>query len=283
MIQQFSRIQIACEQVQQTIEDYSHLLGRAPCWQGDIVEQSAVLGQPTVQFPAAWFAVENTLLELLPLAALTGDESAPARSGLCGFSLQVTELATMADTLCGELVERSYQTASGTKVAAELSDLFVDGRLQERIFRLDTTQANGLHISLTATPLLALPQGDVEQLRVDHIVLRSNDGDACAALFADLLGLRLALDQYKPEWGGRMLFFRSGKLTLEVIAPDDGLKAGDYFWGFALKIADLEAEYQRLTDSGVALSEIRAGRKPATRVVTVKSHSGGIPVLLVGR
>ena len=42
--------------------------------------------------------------------------------------------------------------------------------------------------------------------------------DDYAALFNGELGIRLALDQDVPQWGGRMLFFRTGKLTLEVIA-----------------------------------------------------------------
>ena len=53
-------------------------------------------------------------------------------------------------------------------------------------------------------------------LLVDHLVLRTVDADACIALFAQELGIRLALDKTVPAWGGRMLFFRAGKLTLEA-------------------------------------------------------------------
>lgn len=47
-------------------------------------------------------------------------------------------------------------------------------------------------------------------LRVDHLVLRTTSAAACIDLFGDQLGIRLALDQTVPEWGGRMLFFRTG-------------------------------------------------------------------------
>ena len=53
---------------------------------------------------------------------------------------------------------------------------------------------------------------------VDHIVLMSSDAEDCIRLFGDRgFGMRLALDRQVPEWGGRMLFFRCGKMTLEVI------------------------------------------------------------------
>ncbi len=37
----------------------------------------------------------------------------------------------------------------------------------------------------------------------------------------------------------------------------------------------------RLRAAGVSLSELRKGRKPGTRVATVKSHCLGLPTLLL--
>jgi len=172
--------------------------------------------------------------------------------------------------------------ADSQATSSTLEALFVEGVYTERLYGLDVDEANGLRIHLTEANLYPLATDNVVQRRIDHIVLRTNDGDACVRLFAEQLQLRLALDQEKPAWGGRMLFFRTGKLTLEVIAPEGGLKAGDYFWGFALKIADMDAEHARLQSAEVNISELRDGRKPGTRVATVKSHSGGVPALLVG-
>jgi catechol 2,3-dioxygenase-like lactoylglutathione lyase family enzyme len=121
--------------------------------------------------------------------------------------------------------------------------------------------------------------GPVPAMRVDHLVLRTTDADACIALFETQLGIRLALDKTVPEWGGRMLFFRAGKLTLEVIASDKVEKSA--FWGIAYQCPDLETAAEVLSARGVALTEVREGRKPGTRVATVKSHCLGLPTLLI--
>ena len=116
---------------------------------------------------------------------------------------------------------------------------------------------------------------------VDHVVLRTSDADDCIRLFGDDLGMRLALDQQVPEWGGRMLFFRCGKLTLEVIQGKDAPEE-DHFWGITYLCDDLDATLSALDGAGVAHSGNRLGRKPGTRVATVKSHCLGIPTLLIG-
>jgi len=115
---------------------------------------------------------------------------------------------------------------------------------------------------------------------VDHIVLRTNDAQACIALFRDALGIRLALDKTVPQWGGRMLFFRAGKLTLEVIESQEE-SDGNYFWGLALKHSQLEDLTAEVQKRGVVCSEVREGRKPGTQVASVKSHCLDIPTLLV--
>jgi catechol 2,3-dioxygenase-like lactoylglutathione lyase family enzyme len=120
-----------------------------------------------------------------------------------------------------------------------------------------------------------------DELSVDHLVLRTRDADACVELFGERLGIRLALDRTVPEWGGRMLFFRSGGMTLEVIASPD-FDQQDCFWGIAYQTPDIDRAWQRMTRAGVELSAVRAGRKPGTRVATISSHHSGIPALLVG-
>ncbi len=118
---------------------------------------------------------------------------------------------------------------------------------------------------------------------VDHLVLKTNDADDCIRLFGEPgLGLRLALDQDVPEWGGRMLFFRHGRMTLEVIQFAEDPPAHDCFWGITYQCGDIEATVAALDARGVAHSPIREGRKSGTRVVTVKSHCLGLPTLLIG-
>ncbi len=117
---------------------------------------------------------------------------------------------------------------------------------------------------------------------VDHVVLQTRDADACIALFRDQLGLRLALDQTVPEFGGRMLFFRHGKMTLEVIQHLERPPEQDFFWGITYLCQDIDATVAELDRRGVAHSPVRQGRKPGTRVTTVKSHCLGLPTLLIG-
>ena len=125
------------------------------------------------------------------------------------------------------------------------------------------------------------PAAQNSELKVDHLVLRTADADDCVNLFSVGLGIRLALDRDAPQWGGRMLFFRVGKLTLEVIEPRDEKPNKDYFWGIAYQCPDISATAATLRQRGVQLSEVREGRKPGTKVATIKSHSLALPTLLI--
>ncbi len=125
------------------------------------------------------------------------------------------------------------------------------------------------------------PEAQCGDLCVDHVVLRTADAQACVDLFTGELGIRLALDKTVPQWGGRMLFFRAGKLTLEVIESGGDEKAAPAFWGLAYQCEDLAGFARTLAARGVAISDIRDGRKSGTRVATLKSHDLGIPTLLI--
>ncbi len=126
------------------------------------------------------------------------------------------------------------------------------------------------------------PETDTGIYAVDHIVLQTRDADDCIRLFGDTLGLRLALDQTVPEFGGRMLFFRHGKLTLEVIQSTERPPEQDAFWGITYLCKDLDATIAALDARGIVHSEIRSGRKPGTRVATLRSHCLGLPTLIIG-
>ena len=146
------------------------------------------------------------------------------------------------------------------------------------------TNPLGLELALcdgSATAHFREAQPQAADLLVDHLVLRTSDATACVALFSEKLGIRLALDKTVPEWGGRMLFFRAGKLTLEVIESQKEAAAGNTFWGIAYQCRDIDQTSQRLGQAGVTVSGIRDGRKPGTRVATLKSHDLGIPSLLL--
>ena len=151
---------------------------------------------------------------------------------------------------------------------------------------IEVQNSRGLALSIcdgidTANFMQRYPAFQNPTLKVDHLVLHTADADACISLFSVGLGIRLALDKNAPEWGGRMLFFRAGKLTLEIIEPAQDKPESDYFWGIAYQCPDISTTAARFHRAGVTLSEARNGRKPGTKVATIKSHSLAIPTLLI--
>jgi catechol 2,3-dioxygenase-like lactoylglutathione lyase family enzyme len=119
---------------------------------------------------------------------------------------------------------------------------------------------------------------------LDHVVIRSPNPERAIALYAGRLGLSLRLDRSEPAWGARLIFFRCGDLIVEV-AHD--LKAGigdgpDKLWGLSWRVPAIAEAHARLRSAGVEVSDIRTGRRPGTQVFSVKSHTAGVPTLLIG-
>jgi catechol 2,3-dioxygenase-like lactoylglutathione lyase family enzyme len=120
---------------------------------------------------------------------------------------------------------------------------------------------------------------------MDHVVISTTDPERAAALYGARLGLDMALDRSHPEWG-RLMFFRCGDLIVEVVhRPKDATadKAHDKLWGLSWRVADIDATRARLASAGLDVSDVRTGRKPGTRVLTVCNGTCGIPTLLVER
>jgi catechol 2,3-dioxygenase-like lactoylglutathione lyase family enzyme len=148
---------------------------------------------------------------------------------------------------------------------------------------VDSQQLRGLDLTVVSeSKAAATARTSTGICAVDHVVLMTRDADACIELFGEAgFGMRLALDQMVPKWGGRMLFFRCGKMTLEVIHNIDDPPRQDFFWGITYLCENLDASLGKLDEAGVVHSPIRDGRKPGTRVATVKSHNLGLPTLLI--
>jgi hypothetical protein len=92
----------------------------------------------------------------------------------------------------------------------------------------------------------------------------------------------MALDRSHPEWG-RLMFFRCGDLIVEVAhRPGKEATSGpDRLYGISWRVADLDATRARMAASGIDVSEVRIGRRPGTRAMTVKSGTCGVPTLLI--
>lgn len=114
---------------------------------------------------------------------------------------------------------------------------------------------------------------------LDHLVFTAETVDAAVALFGGRLGLDLRLQR---AFGDLVqVFFRSAGSIVEVLAGGAQAVPGVGLWGVAWRCDDLDSEHSRLTAAGLVLSDIRIGRKPGTRVATVREPALGTPTLLI--
>jgi catechol 2,3-dioxygenase-like lactoylglutathione lyase family enzyme len=144
-----------------------------------------------------------------------------------------------------------------------------------RLFFLELASERPLSVPSAAAPITAL----------DHVVVSTSDPERAAALYGARLGLDMALDRSHPDWG-QLMFFRCGDLIVEVVhRPKDEAadKTRDSLWGLSWRVADIDATRARLVSANVDVSDVRTGRKPGTRVLTVRTGTCGIPTLLVER
>lgn len=122
--------------------------------------------------------------------------------------------------------------------------------------------------------------GDLPAL--DHLVFSAPTRDHAVALFAGVLDLDFRLDQPIGD-GVRQLFFRGADLVVEVVTGADPTPyPACSLWGLAWRSADIEATYRRLTGTGVECSEIRVGRKPGTRIFTVRDNDLATRTVVLG-
>jgi catechol 2,3-dioxygenase-like lactoylglutathione lyase family enzyme len=119
---------------------------------------------------------------------------------------------------------------------------------------------------------------------LDHLVIGTPDPERAIVLYAGRLGLDLRLDRSNPDWGVRLLFFRCGDLVVEVAHRlGRGIGDGpDRFMGFSWRATDLAATHARIAAAGFNVSELRTGRRPGTRVFTVRDGTAGVPTIVLG-
>jgi catechol 2,3-dioxygenase-like lactoylglutathione lyase family enzyme len=197
--------------------------------------------------------------------------SASSGEGLAGLAFAVADLAK-ARHLLGRRAMRLHMA---------------DGRLH-----VATDSTHGVPISLVERPpgataaasAVAATDAGAAVAGLDHVVIRTPNPERAVALYAGRLGLSLRLDRSEPAWGARLLFFRCGDLIVEV-AHD--LKAGvseepDKLWGLSWRVPDIAAAHARLRAAGVDTSAVRPGRRPGTRIFTVRSHTAGVPTIMIG-
>jgi catechol 2,3-dioxygenase-like lactoylglutathione lyase family enzyme len=118
---------------------------------------------------------------------------------------------------------------------------------------------------------------------LDHVVVHTPNPDRALGVYGAKFGLDLRLDRENPQWGARQLFFRCGAAVFEVGAslrnpPSDG---PDRFGGLAWRCDNPEAAHDRMRREGFDVSDLRVGRKPGTRVFTIRDAPGGVPTLVI--
>jgi catechol 2,3-dioxygenase-like lactoylglutathione lyase family enzyme len=155
-----------------------------------------------------------------------------------------------------------------------------DPGAEPRLDGLPTARA----ASTVAAPAGSHPNGVTA---IDHVVAISPDLDrTVAALQAAGLDLRRVREQPTPAGAPRQAFFRLGAEILEVVQEPEEIaeRAGGrdraaFFWGIALRCADLDATVAGL---GERVSAIRPAVQPGRRIASVRRVAGlALPVALM--
>ena len=257
---------------------YQTLFARQPSWRNSGDGAERVL-----------FTLDNMTLELM---APSG-EGAPADriravlaaqgEGLASLCFRTGDIAKMHRrldrlTLKPEPVSEveSHDATSGAALAWKRTRAATDATRGVRLFFLELAKERPLSVRTAPASITAM----------DHVVVSTGDPERAAALYGARLGLDMALDRSHPDWG-RLMFFRCGDLVVEVThrpaKPGDKKvdAAQDRLRGICWRVADIDATRARLAADGVDVSEVRTGRKPGTRVMTVRGGTCGVPTLLV--
>jgi catechol 2,3-dioxygenase-like lactoylglutathione lyase family enzyme len=255
---------------------YQTLFARAPAW------RSAGEGAETVLF-----TLGNMTLELVSPVGIgaTADRIRTALAeqgeGLASICFRTDDIAKMYRrldrlTLKPEPVDvaESRDTISRATRSWKRTRASTEATRGVRLFFLEMDDERPRSAATAEAPITA----------IDHVVISTGDPERAAALYGARLGLDMALDRSHPDWG-RLMFFRCGDLIVEVVRrPGSAVDpAHDKLYGMSWRIDNAEATRARLASAGIDVSDVRAGRKPGTRVLTVRSGTCGIPTLLVER
>ena len=255
---------------------YQTLFACAPAWRGADDGAATVL-----------FTLDNMTLELM---APAGDGAAADRiravlaaqgEGLASICFRTGDIARMhrrldrlalkpepiADVERRDAMSKASLSWKRTRAA-------VDATRGVRLFFVELASERPRSAAIADAPVTGM----------DHVVVSTANPESAAALYGARLGLDMALDRSHPDWG-RLMFFRCGDLIVEIVQRPGahGDAARDKLWGLSWRVANAEATRARLAAAGIDVSDVRTGRKPGTRVLTVRSGACGIPTLLVER
>ncbi|OBK30690.1 hypothetical protein A5634_15495 [Mycobacterium asiaticum] len=282
MFDALDHVILAVRDLDDATRRYATLLSRRPSWRGE---------HPGWGTANALFRLDNTYLELItpqgdgPLGHTVAAHLEQRGEGAIGLAFATTDIdAAHAQLAANGLQPPPVSPGLGRDTGSGLTR-------QWRSVLLPETRTRGVLVIAiehespdrlpAATPLGA---GEAIVTGIDHAVVRTPAADAAIAFYRDGLGLRLALDRSFPDWGMRLVFLRVGGVTVELAQPLHESQAPgqtDQVWGLSWRVPNADAARARLADAGLDVSEVRAGRKPGTRVVSVKDGTCGVPTLLI--
>ncbi|HEX5657822.1 MAG TPA: VOC family protein [Polyangiales bacterium] len=272
MLTGFDHATLTLLDLDRALASYTKLLGQPPRWRG---------GHPDIGLRGALFGLENGWLELLAPVP-DADESIALRQALAARGDRLTTLSFRCDdaAACTAMLRAQGIRATPPQEGEAHGD---DGQTRRyRLVELSPRATRGLAISIVERPQGSMPAlgafAPALPSSIDHLVLRSADLEAALALYGKGLGLRLALDTTFA--GVRMLFFRLGGVTIEVV-HDPSVGDDDVLLGIAYRVADLPGAHARLAAAGFDLGPLRPGNKPGTEVFTVRGGTNGLPTLFL--
>jgi catechol 2,3-dioxygenase-like lactoylglutathione lyase family enzyme len=276
MIAGLDHVVVLIRELEAGVAAYQTLFARAPAW------RSVGDGAETVLF-----TLNNVTLELVSPAGrgATADrirtvltEQGEGLASICFRTNDIGKMHRRLDRLAlkPETIAEaeSHDMASGATLSWKRTRAATDATRGVRLFFLERAAERPHSVATAEAPITAM----------DHIVVSTGDPERAAALYGARLGLDMALDRSHPDWG-RLMFFRCGDLIVEIVhRPGAAVDpAQDKLYGLSWRVDNAEATRARLLSAGVDVSEVRTGRKPGTRVLTVRSGTCGIPTLLVER
>ena len=276
MITTLDHLIIAVDDLDKAEKDYTKIFGTQPVWKGEHKE----LGTTN-----SLFNFQNTYFELLSAsgeglgAMLVKQALEESGEGLLGMVLGTDNIEEATQTLKNKsFLINEPGVGTGTNFKSDdirkWKNLFLPPELTRGIFSFIIQHTHGL-----------LPMHDLKNSatidKLDHLVINTNDADGFVEIYKDIFGIRLALDKHIEHWNKRMLFFRLNQTTLEVVEKKDDLAPHDSLWGLAWNVTDIDEAHKRLSSAGVDISSIKDGIKESTRVATIKSHTHGVPTLLI--
>jgi catechol 2,3-dioxygenase-like lactoylglutathione lyase family enzyme len=279
MIRGIDHIALAVNDLDAAVEAYRRLLGREPNWLG---------GDGGARH--AWFQLPNMALDVITPHG-EGAFGDTMRKHLAEHGEGIWAIAFTVDNAEAAQKLLARRGIHGS-VPGPTRSTHDDGRKRYwTTSALNAADTGGINILLVDPPRSGEPWprseaiGDAQAAvsELDHVVIRTANPDRALAVWGAKLGLDLRLDRSNAEWGVRQLFFSNGGGVVEFGAS---LKTPvsdqpDSFGGLAWRVPDADAARARLAAQGFDVSEVRTGRKPGTRVLTVRSGVVAGPALII--